>query len=277
MKYDVTLKIDYSYSQPTSHTRNLLRLLPRDLPGQQQIEDWTLALSPRPSEQTWFTDFFGNSVTSAAWHSPIEEVKITLTFRAECHGDAPRLALSSPLEKLPADLIACRDPGPDSPLHFTAPSRRAPVLRDITAFAHDLLTPNMSTLEAVQTIGHAIHETMTFSTKATHVDTPVQEAFAARAGVGIPAGYVSGFLRTFPPPGKEKLVGVDAMHAWVRAWTGPEMGWVEFDPTNDQPAGTDYIVIGYGRDYDDIAPVRGAMRGAGEQDSDQSVDVATVA
>ncbi len=100
---------------------------------------------------------------------------------------------------------------------------------------------------------------------------------SALRGVGIPAGYVSGFLRTFPPPGKEKLVGVDAMHAWVRAWTGPEMGWVEFDPTNDQPAGTDYIVIGYGRDYDDIAPVRGAMRGAGEQDSDQSVDVATVA
>lgn len=291
MKYDVTLLIDYEYSQPTDHTRNLLRLLPRDVPGQQSIHDWTLALTPLPSEQTWFTDFFGNSVTSTVWHTPIEEVKIALTFRAERHGEAARLLLSSPLDRLPRDLTACRDAGPESPLHFTAPTRRAPLTPEITAFARDVLTPGMSTFEAVQAVGRALHSEMTYSAEATDVDTPPEVAFAARAGVcqdfahimiaglrgiGIPAAYVSGFLRTYPPPGKEKLVGVDAMHAWVRAWVGPELGWVEFDPTNNQNAGQDYIVIGYGRDYDDIAPVRGSMRGAGEQESDQSVDVAVV-
>ncbi|WP_136637074.1 transglutaminase family protein [Pseudooceanicola onchidii] len=292
MQYDVTLRINYAYSQPTMHTRNLLRLLPRDIPGLQNIHDWTLALTPRPSEQVWFTDFFRNPVASAVWHDPIEEVKITLAFRAERHGEAPRLALASPLSQLPADLAACRDAGPESPLHFTASSRRVPILTKINAFARDQLTPGMSARDAVRAIGHAIHEEMTYSADATDVDTTVEEAFDTRAGVcqdfshimisalrgvGIPAAYVSGFLRTYPPPGKEKLVGVDAMHAWVRAWAGPETGWVEFDPTNDQFAGSDYIVIGYGRDYDDVAPVRGSMRGAGDQDSDQSVDVAVVA
>lgn len=291
MKYDVTLKIGYDYSQPTNNTRNLLRLLPRDIPGNQSISDWTLALKPRPSEQTWFKDFYGNNVTSTAWHVPIEEVKITLTFRAERFADAPVLLMSSPLDRLPGDLVAWRNAGSDSPLHYTAPSRRAPLLAEITAFARDQLKPGMSAFQAVETVGRAIYREMTYSSEATHVDTPTQEAFAARAGVcqdfahimisalrgiGIPSGYVSGFLRTYPPPGKERLVGVDAMHAWVRAWVGPEIGWIEYDPTNNQSAGADYIVIGYGRDYDDIAPVRGSMRGAGQQESDQSVDVAVV-
>lgn len=291
MQYDVTLKIDYDYSQPTDHTRNLLRLLPRDIPGRQMIHDWTLAMTPRPSEQSWFLDFFRNNVCTTVWHEPIDGAQITLTFRAECQSDLPGLLGSSPLDQLPRALAAVTDPGPESPLHFTAPSRRAPILRPITAYARALLTPGLSTLDAVQTIGRAIHADMRYSAEATTVDTPVQDAFAKRAGVcqdfahimisalrgvGIPAAYVSGFLRTFPPPGKERLVGVDAMHAWVRAWVGPELGWVEFDPTNNQAAGTDYIVIGYGRDYDDIAPVRGSLRGAGEQDSDQSVDVSVI-
>ena len=162
---------------------------------------------------------------------------------------------------------------------------------EITAYTREHLSDDMTTMEAVRAVGESLHADMTYSAEATDVNTPVGTAFEARAGVcqdfshimiaglrgvGIPAAYVSGFLRTYPPPGKEKLVGVDAMHAWVRAWVGPEVGWVEFDPTNNQFAGVDYIVIGYGRDYDDVAPVRGSMRGAGEQDSDQSVDVAVV-
>ena len=292
MQYDVTMKIDYDYSQPTDHTRNLLRLLPRDIPGVQHISDWTLALLPRPSEQTAFVDFFGNNVTVAAWHVPTRSVKMALTFRAERETEVPRFSLSTPLEELSRDLDRVRDPWGDSPLHFTAPSRRAPRVTEISAFAREALKPGMTALEAVVAVGTAVHEEMTYSAEATDVDTPVEEAFENRAGVcqdfahimisalraiGIPSAYVSGFLRTYPPPGKERLVGVDAMHAWVRAWVGRELGWIEFDPTNDQMAGSDYIVIGYGRDYDDIAPVRGSMRGAGDQDTDQSVDVAVIA
>ncbi|MCA9051181.1 MAG: transglutaminase family protein, partial [Planctomycetaceae bacterium] len=89
----------------------------------------------------------------------------------------------------------------------------------------------------------------------------------------IPAGYVSGYLRTIPPPGAEKLEGADAMHAWVRAWCGQDMGWIDFDPTNNLIVGSDHIVVGWGRDYGDVAPVRGITRTAGDQQSTQSVDV----
>jgi transglutaminase-like putative cysteine protease len=96
---------------------------------------------------------------------------------------------------------------------------------------------------------------------------------AARAH-GIPAGYVSGYLRTLPPPGKPRLVGADAMHAWVNLWCGEELGWVGFDPTNDKLADTDHIFLGMGRDYSDVAPLDGTFRGAGGQSMTFSVDVA---
>ena len=96
---------------------------------------------------------------------------------------------------------------------------------------------------------------------------------AALRSVGIPAGYVSGFLRTTPPPGQQRLSGADAMHAWVRAWCGPDTGWIEYDPTNAVAAGVDHIVVAYGRDYSDVSPVKGILKAATDQQSRQAVDV----
>jgi len=93
---------------------------------------------------------------------------------------------------------------------------------------------------------------------------------------GVPAGYVSGFLRTIPPKGQPRLQGADAMHAWVRAWCGLEVGWVEYDPTNAVFSGTDHIIIARGRDYSDVAPVKGVLRTSGQQDADHAVDVIEV-
>ena len=100
---------------------------------------------------------------------------------------------------------------------------------------------------------------------------------ACLRGVGIPAGYVSGLLRTIPPPGKERLAGADAMHAWVRAWAGEEMGWVDYDPTNACFARNDHIDVGFGRDYDDVAPVTGRLRLDGRQSGSHSVDIEEIA
>ena len=96
---------------------------------------------------------------------------------------------------------------------------------------------------------------------------------ACLRGLGVPAGYVSGFLRTTPPEGRERLAGADAMHAWVRAWCGVETGWVDYDPTNAVMPGADHIVVAQGRDYADVAPVRGILRLAAAAVTTQAVDV----
>jgi transglutaminase-like putative cysteine protease len=120
------------------------------------------------------------------------------------------------------------------------------------------------------------------------VHTATIEAFRLRRGVcqdfaqieiaclrsiGIPARYVSGYLRTYPPPGKPRLVGADQSHAWVAAYCGPELGWVEIDPTNNCVCGTDHIPIAWGRDYGDVVPMRGVFLGGGSHQLKVSVDV----
>jgi transglutaminase-like putative cysteine protease len=137
----------------------------------------------------------------------------------------------------------------------------------------------------------SIHRDFVYDKKSTDVDTAPLEAFTLRTGVcqdfvhvmiaglrgaGIPAGYVSGFLRTIPPKGEPRLEGADAMHAWVRVWCGRHDGWIEFDPTNAMLAGPDHITIGYGRDYADISPIVGVLRTSGGHEAKQSVDVIRV-
>ena len=149
----------------------------------------------------------------------------------------------------------------------------------------------MTALGAVRSVGEALYEEMTYDSDATTVDTPPAEALANRRGVcqdfaqvmiaalrgvGVPAGYVSGFLRTRPPPGKPRLEGADAMHAWVRAWCGSETGWIEYDPTNGVVVGADHIEVARGRDYGDVSPVIGVLRISGAQTTEQAVDVLPV-
>ena len=147
---------------------------------------------------------------------------------------------------------------------------------------------NIYVLDLIQKIGEALFNEMSFDAFVTSAETPPEEAFALRKGVcqdysqimiaclrsvGIPAGYVSGLIRTTPPSGKPRLEGADAMHAWVMIWCGPDCGWVEFDPTNNQFVGDEYILIARGRDYADVAPIKGVLRLTGNQSCTQAVDV----
>ncbi len=288
MRYDVKLQIDYGYEGGSDHSRILLRLLPGDIEGEQNVLARQLVTAPAPAERSDRTDFFGNVTTALAWHEPISAAAIRLDARVHRMAPPPRLALSPRLGDLAAEIAHWRGIGPLSPHHFGGPSRRAVPDAAIRDFARDQVAPGMATIEAVGAVGAALHGAMRFDADATDVDTPVAESFAARHGVcqdfthimiaclrsvGVPAGYVSGFLRTYPPRGKPRLEGADAMHAWVRAWCGAEAGWVEFDPTNNVMAGEDHIVVARGRDYDDVAPVCGALRLSGDQVSSQAVDV----
>lgn len=291
MLYDVSLAIEYAYSAPANRSRTLLHLSPPDLPGLQKAISTSLHLDPAPDEHSEGHDFFGNRIAQAAWHGPIAHLSVTLNARI-WRLDPPRDgARALRLSQMPAALAAVRDLGPRSPLHFLTPSAAIPAIPDVTAYATRLVRPGMTAWQAVRALGHALHRDMRFDANATAVDTPPAEAFAQRHGVcqdfaqvmiaglrglGIPAGYVSGFLRTDPPPGQPRLEGADAMHAWISAWTGPDSGWMGFDPTNDQPDGLDYLQVAFGRDYLDVAPVRGAIRSAGGQISAHRVDVVPV-
>lgn len=287
MRYDIRLTIDYSYPATSDHVRNILRLLPLDSP-RQRVTASLLTIEPTPDERRDGVDFFGNPTTAVAWHHPVEQITFHLRAAAERLVPGAEADLSPPLTALGDELAALPDIGPLSPQHFLAASPRIGPAPEIAAFARATLSRAPTTRAAAAALGRALFAAMTYDGAATDALTPPETAFAARRGVcqdyaqimiaglracGVPAAYVSGFLRTYPPPGQPRLEGVDAMHAWVAIWCGRAQGWLEYDPTNGQWAGADYIAVAMGRDYADAAPVKGAIRTAGGQDSRQAVDV----
>ncbi|PRY21745.1 transglutaminase-like putative cysteine protease [Aliiruegeria haliotis] len=291
MLYDIRLTIGYSYPVPAVGGRHLLRLEPLERPGLQKCLTRRLTVTPEPVEWHHRRDFFGNDTVEITLASPHSECRFESVARVERHG-SDRLLDVSPR---PADLAryigAARGLDPHSPHHFTGPSPRITPHVEMTHWARHATAGAATTLDTVRALGERIHEEFTFDPNATDVHTEALAAFRRREGVcqdfthvmiaclrgvGIPAGYVSGFLRTVPPEGQPRLEGADAMHAWVRAWCGPQMGWVEYDPTNALQVSADHMVVACGRDYADVAPVRGVMRTSGEQVTRQSVDVLLV-
>lgn len=292
MRYDIRLQIDYSYPAASDHVRNLLRLTPSDS-ARQRVLRRLLEIDPAPDERVEGRDFFGNATTLAVWHRPVAQIAYRLTSRAERLDDAAaeaELDLSPRLEGLAGEIAALGGTGlrPASPLHFRGASPRIAASGMIANFARAAVPAGATARAAVAALGLAVHARIAFDPGATDAATPPETAFSAGRGVcqdmaqimiaglralGVPAGYVSGFLRTEPPPGQKRLEGVDAMHGWVMAWIGAQGGWVEYDPTNARWAGADYITVAWGRDYADAAPLRGALRTAGAQNTTHAVDV----
>ncbi len=287
MIYDIVLRIAYTYASPASGGRHLVRLMPADLPGEQRLIAGHLDITPAPSERTDRSDFFGNRATDFAFRGAFDDVALRVQARVERRGASPP-GPSTPRADLAADLAASRSLTADAPGHFLAPSPLVPHDSAMLAYAEAATGAQMTALQAVVAIGEALHHDMRYDPDATEVDTPMREAFNARHGVcqdfshimiaclrglGIPAGYVSGLLRTIPPPGKPRLEGADAMHAWVRAWCGKHAGWIEYDPTNSITVGENHIVVARGRDYSDVSPIRGVLRVSGHQTGLHSVDV----
>jgi transglutaminase-like putative cysteine protease len=288
MLYRLRLSIRYDFARPTGAGRQLLRITPADLPGWQEVQQTAITITPQPTERSSFVDFFGNEVTELVLPAGLTQLRFDMTGRVLRHRDETELDLSATPANLSLDLDEITDLGPHSPHHFLHPSPRIPQVASITDFARAACADAATVREAVEALGRAIHAHMRFDADATEVDTPIAQAFAGQKGVcqdfsqimisglrglGIPGAYVSGFLRTIPPPGKPRLEGADAMHAWVRAWTGAEAGWCEYDPTNARFVDADHVTIGYGRDYGDVAPVTGSMRLAGSQSGSHSVDI----
>ena len=207
----------------------------------------------------------------------------------------PRGALAAPVttpawNAVAAELAAgdaSRDPGI---AQFRFASEYVPLAEQFADYAKTSLKPDCPIVEGVADLTARIHADFRFDPKATNLSTPVREVFERRAGVcqdfahlqlaclrslGLAAQYVSGYLRTDPPPGKPRLVGADASHAWISVYCGAA-GWIDFDPTNNVMPGVDHITVAYGRDYADICPIQGVFIGGGRHAMHVAVDVMPV-
>jgi transglutaminase-like putative cysteine protease len=291
MLYDLSLHIGYRYEVPASGAHHMLRLLPLSLPERQRLVAGAITVTPEPDEISTFSDFFRHPTSHAILRGPHEKLDIRMQARVMVQAQPIAANFSPLLDRLPQEIAETWSLDAESPHHFLGTSSRLPRDREIAAYVREMLKPSMTVRQIAETLCSRIHKDFKYDAEATTVDTTPAEAFAKKRGVcqdfshvmivglrslGIPAGYVSGFLRTLPPPGKERLEGADAMHAWVRIWCGKLSGWLELDPTNDIAAGTDHIVVGYGRDYADVAPVIGVLKSYGSHRTAQAVDVIPV-
>ncbi|WP_296014324.1 transglutaminase family protein [uncultured Agrobacterium sp.] len=291
MLYDLTLHMGYIYDTLASGARHMIRVTPLSIPGRQKLVASALTVSPTPEERTVFADFFQQTATSIYLRAPHDKLDIRMQARVAVDSPSPTADLSPQLNKLQAELSSINSLDAQAPHHLAGASPRIGEDAAIAAYARDTARPGMTVREIAFALCKRIYADFKYDSEATTVDTTPIQAFKLKRGVcqdfshimisalrslGIPAGYVSGFLRTIPPPGKERLEGADAMHAWVRVWCGEADGYIELDPTNDIVAGSDHIVVGYGRDYADVAPVIGVLKSYGNQKITQAVDVVPV-
>ncbi len=288
MLYGIRHVTRFDYAQPVAFARCNLRLKPILWSGQ-RIEEY--ALSVQPGGRTYPARAeagLANVVRLVVEHAASS---LTIESRAQVRVDR-QIPIPMPGDPTIAQIAAwardSRDPTPAGPAAYLFPSPLIPLDRAIAAWCAEELRQDRGILEAGIALARRIQRDFAFDPTATLVDTPPHEAFAKRGGVcqdfaqimlsglraaGLPAAYVSGYLRTLPPPGQPRLVGADATHAWVLLWCGPDLGWVGVDPTNGIWMAEDHIVMAIGRDYADIAPIDGIVLGSGAQAMHVSVDV----
>lgn len=289
MLYDIRLHLHYDYAAAAGGGRHQIHVLPSTISGVQRVIAASLSFAPAPNERSDFSDFFGNNVTSIAFRDAHDALDIRMSARVSVSRPEPGLDVSPDIGRLRQELAAVRSLAPSSPHHFLAGSAYSGIDGAITGFAQDSVAG--SAAGTAMKLCNRIHRDFTYDGEATTVRTRASDAFRLKRGVcqdfshimiaglrglGIPAGYVSGFLRTIPPKGKPRLEGADAMHAWVKVWCGRDAGWQEFDPTNGMRASNDHITVGYGRDYSDVAPIVGVLKTTGGQVGEQAVDVIPV-
>ncbi len=292
VRYHVLHETRYDYGSPVSLSQQQLHLSPRIL-AWQQVEEQCVDIEPTPSWRRDGLDAFGNPVTWVAFHAPHDSLLIrsVMTIAVEPHlpGDLKnsppweavrdRLAYDA-TDPQPADLDATR---------FLFESPHVRIKHELADYAADCFPPGKPLLLCVQALMAKIFTEFTFDPEATTVSTPVLDVLENKRGVcqdfahlmiaclralGLAARYVSGYLLTRPPPGKPRLIGADASHAWVSVYVpGSEYGWVDFDPTNNLLPDTEHITLSFGRDFSDISPLRGIILGGGGAEPEVAVTV----
>ncbi len=289
MIYDVSHKTTFKYSQSVSISQHLLHLAPRPCP-QQVCRRQALIVEPPPTLSKDDVDYFGNPTTYLTVEDSHDELVIMASSTVEVRPiPAPAPASTVPWDDIPVLLSQAigRDELDAYQFAFSSPFTGS---SNAVTYALDSFTPGRPVLEAALDLMSRIYREFKYEGGVTDVYTPVDRVLIERRGVcqdfahlqiacmrglGLPARYVSGYLLTHAPEGKEKLVGADASHAWLAVWV-PGHGWVDLDPTNNLIPGDEHITVAWGRDYGDVSPINGLVIGGGRHDIDVAVDVRPV-
>ncbi len=291
MIYNIRHVTTYTYETSVASTRCAFRLTPRDGGGQRLLAH-EIEATPALHAATERLDFFGNRIIEATIREAHAKLIIAMTARVEVSREEPPAEGLTPLwESVGRDAADVRSLAADSPAHALFASRLAPIEAPVTEYARQSFAPGRPVLEGAAELMRRIRADFVYDPEATDVATPLAEAFARKSGVcqdfahimiaglrglGLPAAYVSGYIRTFPAPGEIRLDGADASHAWVAVWCGDPFGWIQMDPTNAMYADNNHIVVAVGRDYADVAPIDGVIVGAGRQTLAVAVDIKPV-
>jgi transglutaminase-like putative cysteine protease len=291
VRYHVRHDTIYHYDQPVGESHQLLRVTPRDLPWQKCVAHH-IEVTPEPTRSQDFVDNFGNVVRTLHFEDDHDELIIRADSWVEIEPRPTPVLAASPRWEVVREQLAYHPDRHLAPANLDATaflfeSSDIRLKRDFAKYAARDFVRRTPLLVAVDGLMRRIHEDFTFDPKATDVSTPVTEVFAKRRGVcqdfahlmisclrstGVAARYVSGYLLTRPPPGRPRLIGADATHAWVSVFCA-ELGWVDFDPTNAVLPDCEHITIGWGRDFTDVSPLRGVILGGGEHEPGIAVTV----
>jgi transglutaminase-like putative cysteine protease len=288
-RFHVTHRTSYRYTRAMSDGFSIGTLLPRDTPYQRVLSA-ELWVGPDTDEYEERLDRFGNRVVRFGVHRAHDALDVTCISDVEV-GVADRPQSELTVAQAAAATAVSRGSQAVELDPFLGPSALVPDVAGIDELVDAVVHPDMGVVDAAAAWCAAIFHSFTFDTQVTDVSTPLHEVLAQRHGVcqdfahvaiagfrhvGLAARYVSGYLETEPPPGQPKLVGVDASHAWCAVFV-PGHGWADLDPTNDQFPPLRHVTVAWGRDYSDVAPLRGVVIGPpGEQELTVSVDVASV-
>ena len=288
MIYRIAHNTGYKYSAPASLSQNELFLAPRNTPSQQVLES-RLEIEPKPQYLHQRADYYGNTAHVFMVQHPHNELAIAaMNVVKTTKPVTPKPELTMPWELAVKRLAQHNDLVELDAQQFTFASPLVSLLPSALSYAQPSFGPGTPVLAgAVDLIGRIFTE-FTYDKLASNVETTVEQALINKKGVcqdfalvaisclrslGLAARYVSGYLETLPPPGKKKLIGSDASHAWVSVFV-PDFGWVDLDPTNNLLANETYITVAWGRDYGDVSPVKGVVMGGGTHTLSVSVDVA---
>jgi transglutaminase-like putative cysteine protease len=290
MIYRVRHVTTYTYDDPVAISHHIVRLTPRSS-HRQTCRDSKIAITPEPAGRNRHVDYFGNATVAFTLVEPHERLIVEATSEMDVNILPPTDFANSPPWETVRDLLpVARTDEELNACQFVFDSPRVTQRPELAEYARESFPAGRPLLEATLDLTRRIHRDFRFDNRATEVGTPVETFFEKRRGVcqdfshlqiacmrslGLPAQYVSGYLRTVPAPGKPRLVGADASHAWCATWS-PGAGWVDFDPTNNCVPSDGHITVAAGRDYSDVSPIHGVLLGGARHTLDTGVDVEPV-